>query len=434
MNDRAADDDVRFGTHLSLSVRGMRSSPTVAINELSDALRSQGKRVFKLGLGQSPFPVPLPVVDALKENAAQKAYLPVRGLRPLREAVADHQRRLHGVACSGDQVLVAPGSKELMFLLQLVYYGELVIPTPAWVSYAPQATLAGRTTCFLHAHERNGWRLDPSQLGDLCRVDPERPRIVVLNYPSNPTGATYTSGELEAIAEVARRFRLILLSDEIYGQIHHRGEHVSVARYYPEGTIVSSGLSKWCGAGGWRLGTFTFPPKLTWLLDAMAAVASETYTSTSAPIQYAAVRAFQGGLEIERYLTQVRRILSALGQAIVEKLSRAGLRVERPDGAFYVFPSFAPFAAMLRERGIHGSTELAARLLEEIGVALLPGSVFGRPEQELNVRVAYVDFDGAKALAAAEQIPSGEAIEEGFLRTHCGQVMTAIDEICTWLG
>jgi len=94
--------------------------------------------------------------------------------------------------------------------------------------------------------------------------------------------------ELEELAAVARRFGVILLSDEIYGQLHHQGAHVSVARFYPEGTIISSGLSKWCGAGGWRLGTFTFPGELRWLLDAMASVASETYTSTCAPIQYAA--------------------------------------------------------------------------------------------------------------------------------------------------
>ncbi len=222
------------------------------------------------------------MVDELKVNAYQKDYLPVRGLRELRDAVADFNRRRQGIDCKRQDVLIGPVSKELMFILQLVYYGDLVIPTPSWVSYAPQAQIIGRKIYWVQTTPENDWRLMPEELDKICSEDPSRPRIVILNYPSNPTGDTYTSDELKQIARIARKYKIILLSDEIYGEVHHRGQHVSVARYYPEGTIISSGLSKWCGAGGWRLGTFTFPANLRWLLDAM--VASETYTSTSAPI------------------------------------------------------------------------------------------------------------------------------------------------------
>ena len=107
--------------------------------------------------------------------------------------------------------------------------------------------------------------------------DEFRPRLLILNYPGNPEGCSYTATELQEIAGVARKYKVLLLSDEIYGQLHHSGQHISAARYYPEGTIISSGLSKWCGAGGWRLGTFTFSPALDWLLESMAAVASETF-------------------------------------------------------------------------------------------------------------------------------------------------------------
>jgi aspartate aminotransferase len=124
------------GVQLNLRVRGLKNSPTIAINERSDELHRQGRRVFKLGLGQSPFPVPPPVVQALRDHADCKDYLPVRGLPALREAVAGYHRRTHGTRCTSDDVLVGPGSKELMFLLQIVYYGDLIVPTPAWVSYA----------------------------------------------------------------------------------------------------------------------------------------------------------------------------------------------------------------------------------------------------------------------------------------------------------
>ena len=201
-----------------------------------------------------------------------------------------------------------------MFLLQMVYYGDIVIPTPAWVSYAPQARIIGRHVSWIDTSAAHDWQLQAENLERLCAGDPERPCIVVLNSPNNPTGQTYDPAALIQLASVARKYRLVVLSDEIfYGEIHHHGAHVSIAQYYPEGTIISTGLSKWCGAGGWRLGTFTFPEHLRWLLEAMAVVACETYTATSTPIQFAAVTAFTGGPFIQRCLVNCRRVLRALG-------------------------------------------------------------------------------------------------------------------------
>jgi aspartate aminotransferase len=257
---------------------------------------------------------------------------------------------------------------------------------------------------------------------------------VILNYPSNPTGSTYSVSLLKEIAKVAREYRVVLLSDEIYGELHHKGQHVSVARFYPEGTIVSGGLSKWCGAGGWRLGVFSIPPSLSWLQDAMAAAASETYTSTSAPIQYAAVRAFEGGLEIERYLWHSRRVLGALGRWCASRLVGAGISVARPQGAFYLFADFTGHREPLRERGITTSVELCTKLLDETGVAILPGSDFGRPADELTARIAYVDFDGARALAAAERRPHDGPLGDRFLHDYTSAVVEAIQRMTDWVG
>jgi aspartate aminotransferase len=418
---------------LNLNVRGLRVSATLAINERAKAMLESGQPVFKLGLGQSPFPVPEVVVKRLQEHAHEKSYLPVRGLRALRHAVAGYHRLRHGVECSLHDVLIGPGSKELMFLLQLVYYGDLVIPTPSWVSYAPQALIVGRPIHWVPTSWANDLRLTAEDLDHVCRSDPTRPRLVILNYPSNPSGTTYTVTELKALARVARTYNVVLLSDEIYGELHHRGQHVSVARFYPEGTIISSGLSKWCGAGGWRLGTFTFPHGFGWLLDAMAVVASETFTSTSAPIQYAAVRAFEGGVEIEQYLHQARRILHRLGRYACERLTDAGAVVPAPKGAFYVFPDLSPLRESLAQRGIKTSRQLCETLLEETGVAVLPGSAFGRPRDELSFRAAYVDFDGARALVAAQHVDGQSALSETFLRDNCHNVVEAIDRIAAWL-
>jgi aspartate aminotransferase len=415
--------------HLNLNVRGLDTSSTLAINEQSFALEKVGRRIFRLGLGQSPFPVPQPVVEALKENAHQKDYLPVKGLQALREAVAGYHARSGGISGTAEDVLIGPGSKELMFILQLVFYGDLVIPAPSWVSYSPQASIIGRQIRRIDTRQENSWRLMPEELENLCLEDPSRPRLLILNYPNNPVGATYTSDELQALAELARKFGMLVLSDEIYSELHFDGCQDSIARYYPEGTIISSGLSKWAGAGGWRLGTFLFPRELRWLQDAMAVVASETFTTTSAPIQYAAVRAYEGGPEIDDYLVRSRLVLKALGSTAAARLRMAGCSLPEPEGGFYLFPDFSAHREKLNSRGIHTSAQLCNRLLEETGVACLPGTDFGRPAKEFTLRLAYVDFDGDSVLRT---VSAQKTIDEEFLSTHCPNVIEAVEKIAIW--
>ncbi|MBN2090707.1 aminotransferase class I/II-fold pyridoxal phosphate-dependent enzyme [candidate division KSB1 bacterium] len=420
---------------LNLNVRGLGQSATIAINEISRQLQNQGKQIYRLGLGQSPFPVPLPVVEALQFHAHKKDYLSSKGLTELREAVAEYHRRKDGVNARPEDVLIGPGSKELMFLLQLVYYGELLLPTPCWVSYIPQANIIGRKVVMIPTRFEQRWRITAENLEEICyrQNDRYRPRILILNYPGNPDGNTYSIDELKDLAEVARKYQVVILSDEIYGQLHHKGQHISVAKFYPEGTIISGGLSKWCGAGGWRLGTFLFPPDYHWLLEAMADVASETFTSVSTPIQWAAVRAFRIDTQIERYLCHVRRILAALGNQCYQVLSDAGIKVCPPLGAFYLFPDFSPFREELAKRKITNAATLCKRLLEEIGVAVLPGSDFARPADELTIRIAYVDFDGARALAASETVPLDHPLPEEFVYLWCNRAVEAMHEIVDWL-
>ena len=420
---------------LNINVRGLGESPTLAIDERIKLLQSQGKKIYNFGLGQSPFPVPLPVVEALRLHAHEKDYLPVKGLFALKEAVAGFHQQKDLVDANADCVLVGPGSKELMFLLQLVFYGEIIVPTPCWVSYVPQAQILGKRVSLLHTSFEDKWHINADRLSQLLEREQDmyRPRLLVLNYPGNPDGLTYTANELKEIAKVARDYEIILLSDEIYGQIHHKGGHVSVARYYPEGTIISSGLSKWCGAGGWRLGTFTFPKSLDWLMEAMASVASETYTSVSAPIQYAAVEAFRGSMAIERYLWHARRILSTLGQKCYRLLADAGVKIHSPEGAFYMFPDLSPFADELKGRGIRSSTQLCERLLKETGIATLPGRAFERPAEELTARISYINFAGAKSLAASETIAMHHELPEEFIQAHCEETIEGIQTLIGWL-
>lgn len=413
--------------YINKNISSLRPSATLAINEKSQALIDSGKEVIRLGFGQSPFPVPTVVTKALQANAHQKDYLPVKGLLKLRETVAKYHERKFGVHCTAEDVLIGPGSKELLFLTQLIYKGALLLPQPSWVSYAPQAELTFKEHYWLPTTSRNDYMLDAQTLDKHCEKWGIQQGILILNYPSNPTGSTLTRKALKAIAEVARKHQVLVLSDEIYGDVHHKGKHETLAKYYPEGTIVSSGLSKWCGAGGWRLGTFVFPKELRWLVNQMAVVASETFTTTSAPIQYAAIRAYRGGKSIENYLEGSREVLRIIAQAVHTLLKKYKIPNPKPKGGFYLMPDFTKHKKSLNKRGIHTSVQLCDQLLEDTGVALLPLEAFGYPPEVLGARLSYVDFDGAKALKMIKKNPETTAEE------LAPKVMKGIRAIGDWL-
>jgi aspartate aminotransferase len=404
----------------------LRPSPTLAINELSAQLAAEGRIIHRLGFGQSPFPPPAAVVEALCENAWRRDYLSVQGLRELRERVAAFHRDRYELEFTAADVMIGPGSKELIFLLQLVYEGELLLPSPSWVSYEPQARLLDLPVTWLPVTAANGWRLDADTLDRYCAAAPDRPRMLILNYPNNPAGTTLEKWRLEEIARVARDRKLLVVSDEIYGELHHHGRHVSIAKFYPEGTIVTGGLSKWCGAGGWRLGTMCVPPPLHGLLELTCCAASETFSSVSAPVQYAAITAYSAGAEIDRYLNGARRVLAAVGQWSAKELNEAGIPTAYPDGGFYLFPDFTPLGESL---GVTLASELSRRMLVEAGVPLLPGENFGRDAAELTCRLAYVAFDGKTALDAAEQTAE---LNEAFVRRHCAGVTAGIEAMVHW--
>ena len=282
-------------------------------------------------------------------------------------------------------------------------------------------------------HAKDRWRLQPEVIENHCRVAGDEQKLLLLNYPNNPTGGTYPAGLLAEIAEVAKRHRITIMSDEIYGALHFEGAHHSIASDYPEGTIISNGISKWCGAGGWRLGTFVFPEHHAGLQNAMAVVASETFTSTSAPIQHAAISAFVDAPEMDLYIRGCRRVLKAVAREVYGLLRHYGVNLEEAEGGFYVFPDFEPFRTRLAARSVNTSAELCGQLLQETGVALLPGSDFGRAPEELVTRLSFVDFNGKEALEAEKREGSTGDLSPDFVGQYAPRVLEAMHRLGAWL-
>ena len=314
----------------------LKPSATLVINEESSKLEKDGKKIYKFGFGQSPFPVPEAVIVALKNNANKNTYLPMQGLEELRSAIANYLNNNNNNDFKSDDIVIGPGTKELMFLTQIAFGGEVLLPSPSWVSYQPQAFIAKNKVHWIQTSSRSNWFPTAEQLENKIQSIKNKNLIFFINSPNNPSGTVCKN--LQEIAEIAKKYKLIILSDEIYSQLTFDEQYKSISNFYPERTIVSSGLSKWCGAGGWRLGFFAIPNQLQELKNSLKILCSESFTSVSAPIQYAAVEAYKG--DHSTYLTTVKKILSFTGNYVYENLKSNIINVSKPEGGFYLFPEF----------------------------------------------------------------------------------------------
>ena len=373
--------------------RNTEPSSTLRINEISNKLLDEGKNVYKFGLGQSPFPVPEILIETLKKNAHQKDYLNVSGLLKLREVVAKYHSKKNLYNYSEDNVIIGPGSKELIFQCQMVTEMPLLLPKPSWVSYEPQAKILKKEVNWIDTSISTNWHLSANALRDYCKNNKYKNQLLILNSPNNPTGTN--NEELEELSKICKENNIIVISDEIYTELDFNGNYHSISHFYPEGTIISSGLSKWCGAGGWRLGTLTFPKELKIIHDSVRSLASETFTSVSAPIQYAAVKAYTE--DHSEYLNNSRTILKKVADFVYDQLSEIGIECIRPQGGFYILCDFSKI--IKHNNIINNATTLCEQVLQNTGFAMLPGKNFGIEDEKLITRMAFVDFDGNKALS-----------------------------------
>ena len=409
---------------LQNNILGLKTSATLAINELSQQLIKEGKEVFKFGLGQSPFPVPDIIVKELQKNAHQKDYLNVSGLIGLREVVANYHSNKNQYKYNAESVIIGPGSKELIFQTQLVLNCDLLLPSPSWVSYEPQAQILNKKVHWIKTTAETNWHLDPEELDKTCASLNSVNKLLILNSPNNPSGTTH--GNLKELANVAKKHNVIIIADEIYAELDFTGEYKSITHYYPDKTIVSSGLSKWCGAGGWRIGTLVFPDELSYIRDSVRTVASETFTAVSAPIQYAAIKAYSE--DHSEYLENSRLILKMIGDYIYKELSSVGVICQKPQGGFYMICDFSNVVNKTHE--INNDKTLCQKILNDIGFAMLPGSDFGMEENKLLSRIAFVDFDGSKAL---KMISKEKPSSDNFLDLTCPKIAKGISLLKDWI-
>ena len=406
---------------IKTNISNIKTSATLAINELSNKLEKEGKEIYKFGLGQSPFPVPEIIVEELKKNSHQKDYLNVSGLEKLREVIAIYHTNKNKYNYKKENIIIGPGSKELIYQIQLVLDADLILPSPSWVSYEPQAQILNKKIHWINCSDNNNWHLEPEDLNRKCKEIQKVNKLLILNSPNNPSGTTHNN--LREFAKVVKENNILVISDEIYAELDFTGEYKSLTHFCPENIIVSSGLSKWCGAGGWRIGHLVFPENLNYIKDAIRNIASETYTSVSAPIQYAAIKAFTE--DHSMYLRNSRLILKNISEYIYKELLSVGIKSQKTQGGFYLICDFTK--KIKKTNIIIDSKSLCNKILNDTGFAMLPGSDFGLNNKQLLSRIAFVDFDGKEALNLFFKNKNTD------LKKICPKIIKGINKLKDWV-
>lgn len=373
-------------------------SSTLFINEEVNRLWRAGEKVFHLGFGESRFAVHPTMQAALAANTHTKSYLPALGLPALRERVAAYYSDKLALDILPKQVVIGPGSKALIYALQMALDADLFLPSPSWVSYAPQARLLNKPVSYIPSRVEENYRFDIEAFDSLVQASNKNQKMLIINGPNNPTGQIHDAGFLRELAAYCRRENVLVISDEIYFMVQHgQGRHESIATYYPEGTFILGGLSKHLSLGGWRLGIAVMPDhdggeRVT---SAIQTIASETWSSVSTPVQYAALSAYSGDPEIESYIEQCAAIHGIRTRYLYQKLLDLGIRCTTPEGAFYLTANFDRWSEGFSKRDINTSSELANNLLSRHHTATLATDAFGIPENILSLRLAssYVDME-----------------------------------------
>jgi aminotransferase len=356
----------------------VREMPPSGIRAFFDLVLGM-EDVISLGVGEPDFDTPWHIRETgiYSLEKGYSSYTSNKGLRELRDTIADFLQRRHGMRYDpDDEILITVGVSEALDLAMraLLERGEkFLVPQPSYVSYGPVVSMAGGRPVFIECTEKERFKMKPEMLRK--KIEPSV-RGILLNYPTNPTGASYTATELERLAKLLRRGNLVVLSDEIYDELTYDYDHTPFATFkgMRERTVYLNGFSKAYAMTGWRVGYAAGPREI---IAAMTKI--HQYTMLCAPItgQIAACEALRRG---QRDVEEMKREYARRRELVYARLNGMGLKCIKPDGAFYIFPSIG-------STGLD-SMSFARRLLEEEKVAVVPGTAFGRVGEGF-VRMSY---------------------------------------------
>jgi len=409
-------------------------SATLVINEKVQSLWDSGKNVFHMGFGESRFPVHPLMAKALSENASRHSYVSLQGIRELRENVSDFYNRHFNLDTQPDQIILGVGSKSLLYAVMHSLPGDVILPTPAWVSYKDQVKLAGRHVVTFPLDYDSGFQVSIDALDRAKKQTSPGPCMIVLTNPNNPTGTILSKENVEEVAAYCNENDIYILSDEIYSLLTHDNfSHTTPASLNPDGTVVLGGLSKILSLGGWRIGVAVVPKNNLGekIIDGFRHVAGSIWSCVPAPMQYAALTAYKDNHEIINFIETCRQMHQIRTQYLFDQLNGLGIPCHGPEGGFYIYPNFRPWGDALLSKGIHTDQELCLHLLENYEIATLAGSEFLDDPNHFALRMAssYIDAEDDSAAKRLLSAFSENPDPDSFIQDHHPRLRAMIQRI-----
>jgi aspartate aminotransferase len=416
------------GAHLEVAAN-------LALDDAVRLRRAAGQQVVHLGFGESRVPMLPTIAQRLADGASRTDYGPVAGGRLARAAVAGYFTR-RGLPTEPDDVVLAPGSKPLLLALVAAVPGDVVLPAPAWVTYAPQARMLGRAALRVPIPGQAGGVPDPQLLPQALRefrAAGRNPRLLVLTVPDNPTGTTAPPDLVRSVVSVAEREGLVVVADEIYRDVvFDPGQpYLSAAEVAPAGTVVVTGLSKSLGLGGWRIGAARFPvgEQGEVLRRRVTGIASQIWSNAAGPMQAVVEYAFSEPPELVAHRTAATQLHARVTRAVHGVLSDVGVAARPPTGGFYVYPDLEGHRDVLSGQGVHDAASLQRVLLERYSIAVLGGHAFGDDPVALRARVATSLLWGPDEHTRVETLASADPLALPHVAHALEQVHSALQHL-----
>lgn len=363
-------------------------SPTLQSKLYLEEMKRLGQSVYNFGLGENPISQPSFYIEMVRKHAAQKEYISSEGITPLSNCL----KNMYDTENMKHEVLVGNGLKELLFVVQSAFEGKIIHVTPSWVSYSEHVDLLNRLDDLVEIKTsiEDEFRINLNVLETTLEQYKDEPKMILLNYPNNPTGTCYTNNHLEEVARLLRKYNCMIFADEIYLNLCYRDNQRSISEFAPELTIRATSVSKDFACGGYRIGWCVFPSSLKPFFEKCRNFASRVYSCSAAPIQYATYELLENKEISNMYIKKTKQLYQHVIAELLPIIKETKLMYPDPSGAWYVFLDFTHYKSELADMDIYDSIDLSAYLMKNHNIITVAAQHFR--DDSLALRFSLVDF------------------------------------------
>jgi aspartate aminotransferase len=391
-------------------------SPTLQSKLYMEQLQKEGKKVYNFGLGQNSVKQPELYIDLMKKYAHKKEYTSSQGIPELNKTL----KTIYNNGKMSYEILVGNGLKELLFVVQCAFKGKIIHVTPSWVSYKEHIDILERNDDLIEIKTsiENKFRVDLDVLDNVLQEIGDEPKMILLNYPNNPTGTCYSNKELESMAKILKKHNCVVFGDEIYLNLSYNPKQRSLSYYIPELVIRGSSVSKDLACGGYRLGWCAFPETLGKLFARCCQYGSSVYSCAPVPIQYATQELLENQELCKSYIEKMKDLFSHIIRELLPFLDNTKIKYPGIEASWYVYLDFTSYKEGLKKIGVQDSIQLSNYLMVNHHILTVAAQHFG--DDSLSLRFSLVDFEFDLEKETIKDV-NIENMKEGF------------QELCTFL-